>query len=34
MFKRIDAFGEEVGRPTDKPTSRIGQNNQRQIGVL
>ncbi len=34
MFKRINAFGEEVGRPTDKPTSRIGQNNQRQIGVL
>lgn len=34
MFKRVNAFGEEVGRPTDKPTSRIGQNNQRQIGVL
>lgn len=34
MFKRLNAFGEVVGKPTEKPTSRIGQNNQRQVGVL
>ncbi len=34
MFARLNALGEEVGAPTDKPTSRLGQNNQRQIGVL
>lgn len=34
MFARLNALGEEVGAPTSQPTSRLGQNNQRQIGVL
>jgi hypothetical protein len=34
MFERLNAFGETVGKPTERPTSRIGQNNQRQVGVL
>ena len=34
MFNRLNAFGEIVGPPTERPTSRIGQNNQRLIGVL
>ena len=34
QFQRLNAFGEEVGKPTGRPTSRIGQNNQRQVGVL
>jgi hypothetical protein len=33
-FARLNAFGEVVGKPTDRPTSRIGANNQRQVGVL
>lgn len=34
MFARLNALGEEVGAPTQHPTSRLGQNNQRQVGVL
>ena len=34
MFARLNALGQEVGKPTENPTSRIGQNNQRQVGVL
>lgn len=33
QFQKLNAFGEIVGKPTDRPTSRIGQNNQRQVGV-
>lgn len=34
MFARLNALGEEVSAPTQQPTSRLGQNNQRQVGVL
>ena len=34
MFARLNSFGEMVGSPTERPTSRIGQNNQQLIGVL
>lgn len=33
-FQRLNTFGEVVGKPTDKPTSRIGNNNERQVSVL
>jgi len=33
-FARLNAFGEVVGKPTERPTSRIGSNNQRQVGIL
>lgn len=34
VFAKLNAMGQEVGKPTENPTSRIGQNNQRQVGVL
>lgn len=34
QFQRLNAFGEVVGKPTDRPTSRVGQKNQRQVGIL
>lgn len=34
QFQRLNFLGEVVGKPTDKPTSRIGNNDQRQVGVL
>jgi len=34
MFEKLNAFGETVGKPTERPTNRVGQNNQRQVGVL
>lgn len=33
-FERLNAMGEVVGKPTDKPTSRIENNNERQVSVL
>lgn len=34
MFARLNSLGETVGKPTPKPTSRIGRQNQKQVGVL
>lgn len=34
QFQRLNAFGEVVGKHTDRPTSRVGQKNQRQVGIL
>lgn len=34
QMQRLNSQGQEVGNPTDKPTSRIGANNEKQVGVL
>lgn len=34
QMSRLNSQGEDMGKPTQNPTSRIGVNNQRQVGVL
>jgi hypothetical protein len=34
QFSKPDLMGEAAGGSTDRPTSRMGQNNQKQVGVL
>lgn len=33
-FTKLNAFGEMPGKPSNRPTSKIGQNNQKQVGIL
>lgn len=34
QFQRLNSMGETVGKPTEKPTSRIDNGGTRQVGVL